>query len=58
VLTGQTPFIETVPPGQPPRFMKIPQVERDFLDRDLTDTALRQAARARILAVIQEYRAP
>jgi hypothetical protein len=58
VLTGRTPFIETVPPGQPPRFVKMYAVEHDFLGRDLADAAQRHAARERILAVIQEYRAP
>ena len=58
VLTGRTPFIETVPPGQPPRFVKMYEVEHDFLGRDLADAAQRQAARERILAVIREYRAP
>jgi hypothetical protein len=58
VLTGRAPFIETVPPGQPPRFVKMHQVEQDLLGRDLADAAQRQAARERILAVIREYRAP
>ena len=57
MLTGRTPFIETVPSGQPPRFVKMYEVERDFLGRDLDDAAQRQAARERILAVIREYRA-
>ena len=58
VLTARAPFIEKVPPGQPPRFVKMYEVEHDFLGRDLTDAAQRQAARERILAVIQQYRAP
>jgi hypothetical protein len=58
VLTGQAPFIETLPPGQPPRFVKMFGVERDFLGRDLADPTQRQAARERILEVIREYRAP
>jgi hypothetical protein len=58
VLTGRAPFIETAPPGQPPRFVKMYEVEHDFLGRGLADPAQREAARERILAVIQEYRAP
>jgi hypothetical protein len=58
VLTGRARFIEKVPPGQPPRFVKMYEVEHDFLGRDLADAAERQAARERILAVIREYRAP
>ena len=58
VLTGRTRFIEKVPPGQPPRFVKMYEVEHDSLDRDLADSAQRQAVRERILAVIQQYRAP
>ena len=29
VLTGQAPFVEAVPPGQPPRFMKMYEVEHN-----------------------------
>ena len=56
VLLGRAPFVETVPSGQPPRFVKMYQVEHEFLGRDLSDPAERQAARQRILDVIQEYR--
>ena len=58
VLTGREPFVETAPPGQPPRFVKMFEVEEAFLGRDLSDPAVRDAARERILAVIREYRAP
>ena len=58
VLTGKAAFMETLPPGQPPRFVKMFEVEREFLGRDLADPTQRQAARERILAVIREYRAP
>ncbi len=58
VLTGKAAFIEALPPGQPPRFVKMFEVERDFLGRDLADPTQRQAARERILEVIREYRAP
>jgi hypothetical protein len=57
VLTGQGPFVERSPAGQPPRFVKMHQIEEDYLGRDLSDPATRQAARDRILAVIEEYRA-
>ena len=56
VLTGADSFVETVPPGQPPRFMKMYDVEEDYIGRDLTDPAVRSAARERILKVIEEYR--
>ena len=49
---------KAVPPGQPPRFVKMYEVEHDVLGPDLDDAAQRQAARERILAVIRKYRAP
>jgi hypothetical protein len=58
VLTGREPFVETAPPGQPPRFVKMFEVEQAFVGRDLSDPAVRAAARERILAVIREYRLP
>jgi hypothetical protein len=58
VLTGREPFVEIVPPGQPPRFVKMFEVEEAFVGRDLSDPTVRAAARERILAVIREYRAP
>jgi hypothetical protein len=58
VLTGTTPFVEAAPAGQPPRFVKMFEVEESYLGRDLTDPAEREAARQRILEVIQRYRAP
>jgi len=57
VLTGDAPFVEKAPAGQPPRFAKMHEIEEDFLGRDLSDPAVRAAARARILQVIEEYRA-
>ncbi len=56
VLNGAGPFIEPTPAGRPPRFVRMHQVERDYLDQDLSDPAVRDAARQRILAVIDEYR--
>jgi len=58
VLNGAAPFVETVPAGEPPRFVKIGEIEDDYLDRDLSEPALRKAARERILKVIDGYRAP
>jgi len=57
VLTGDAPFAEKQPPGQPPRFAKMYEVEEEFAGRDLSDPAVRAAARERILRVIDEYRA-
>jgi hypothetical protein len=56
VLTGAGPFVEATPPGQPPRFMKMYEVEEEYAGRDLADPAVRQAARERILRIIEEYR--
>jgi hypothetical protein len=56
ILTGGGPFIERTPAGQPPRFMKMYEVEEEYLGRDLSDPAVRAAARQRILEVIEEYR--
>jgi hypothetical protein len=55
-LTGAGPFVERVPPGQPPRFMKMYEIEQDYLGRDLSDPALRDVARKRVLDLIEEYR--
>jgi hypothetical protein len=56
VLTGVEPFIERVPAGQPPRFMKMHEVEEHYLSRNLSDPAVRNAAKARILGIIEQYR--
>ena len=58
VLTGAAPFIEKAPAGQPPRFVKMNEVEEDYVGRDLSDPALSRTARARILKVIEAYRGP
>jgi hypothetical protein len=57
VLDGTEPFVERTPPGAPPRFVRMHAVEEDYVGRDLADPALREAARARILEVIEAYRA-
>ena len=56
VLTGGGPFVEATPPGQPPRFMKMYEVEDEYVGRDLSDPAVRNSARERILKIIEEYR--
>ena len=58
LLDGSGPFVERIPPGQPPRFVKMFDLEDSVLGRDLSDQATRQDARRHILDVIQEYRAP
>ena len=57
VQRGAGPVVEKTPAGQPPRFVKIREIEDDFLARDLSDPSIRAAARERILKVIDEYRA-
>lgn len=57
VLTGTAPFQETALSGQPPRFVRMNEVEEDYVARDLSDPAVASAARERILRVIEAYRA-
>jgi hypothetical protein len=56
VLTGREPFVERTPAGQPPRFVKLWEVEADYLGHDLCDPHVRHAARERILSIIEAYR--
>ena len=49
-------LVEKTPAGAPPRFVKMFEVEEDYVGRDLTEP-LRRAARQRILGIIQDYRA-
>jgi hypothetical protein len=58
VLNGAGPFVEKAPAGEPPRFVKMYEVEEDYVGRDLSDPALRRQARERILKVIEAYREP
>jgi hypothetical protein len=58
VLAGTAPFVETAPPGQPPRFVRMHEIEDDYVGRDLSDPSVRRAARGRILKLIEAYRAP
>ena len=57
VLDGRGPFVERAATGQPPRFGRIWALEDEFLGRDLAEPAARGELRARILAIIDEYRA-
>jgi len=57
VLDGRSPFVERTPPGAPPRFVRVLEIEDDYVGRELTEP-LRSAARQRILAVIDDYRVP
>lgn len=56
VLDGSAPFVETVPAGEPPRFVRMQAIEQDVLGRDLRDPALRKDVRERVLKVIETYR--
>ena len=56
VLTGREPFVERMPAGQPPRFVRIREIEEDYLGRDLSDPGERRIARQRLLKIIDEYR--
>ena len=56
VLTGREPFVEQVPAGQPPRFVRMREIEDHSLGRDLSDPGERSAVRERILKVIEQYR--
>lgn len=58
VLDGTGPFVERAPAGQPPRFVKVFELEDEMRGRDLADPTIREAARRRILEIIREYRAP
>ncbi|HEY7436159.1 MAG TPA: DUF6607 family protein [Methylomirabilota bacterium] len=56
ILDGAGPFLERGPAGQPPRFVKMFEVEDDAITRNLAEPAERQSVRERILAVIDAYR--
>jgi len=58
VLIGDRPFVERTPPGRPPRFAEMMDVEDRYAPQDLTDPAVRAAAREAILRVIDAYRSP
>jgi hypothetical protein len=56
VLDGGAPFVEKAPAGQPPRFVKMYEVEEAYVGRDLSDPSVRREASERILKVIEAYR--
>ena len=58
MLDGSGSFVERLPAGQPPRFVKMFQLEDETMGKDLSDPAIREATRKRILEIIQEYWAP
>ena len=47
-----------LPAGQPPRFVKMFELEEETMGKDLSDPATRELTRRRILEIIKEYRAP
>lgn len=56
VLDGTAPFVEKALAGQPPRFVKMYEVEEAYVGRDLSDPSVRREASERILKVIEAYR--
>jgi len=57
VLDGTAPFVEKAPAtGQPPRFVKMYEVEEAYVGRDLSEPSVRREASERILKVIEAYR--
>jgi hypothetical protein len=56
VLDGGAPFVEKAPAGQPPRFVKMYEVEEAYVGRDLSEPSVRREASDRILKVIEAYR--
>ena len=55
VLDGRGTFVERTPAGAPPRFVKMFEIEEDYVGRDLAEP-VRSTARQRILGVIEDYR--
>jgi len=55
VLDGRGIFVERTPTGAPPRFVKMFEIEEDYLGRDLAEP-VRSTARQRIQNVIEDYR--
>jgi hypothetical protein len=54
VLTGDGPFEETV--THPSRYEKILEVEDQYVDKNLADTSIREAAQSTLLKIIQDNR--
>jgi len=55
-LTGDRPFVERLPPGRPPRYAEIMEIEERYVGQDIGDPAVRRAARDAILQAIDAYR--
>lgn len=56
VLIGDRPYIEKAVPGES-RYMDISDLEEEYIQKDLTNPAIREAARAAILKATEKYRA-
>jgi hypothetical protein len=48
--------VERVPAGQPPRFVRMFDLEDQAAGRDLSDETVRRETRRQILDIIGEYR--
>jgi len=55
VLDGQGSFVEKTPAGAPPRFVRMFEIEEDYVGQDLAEP-VRSTARQRVLGVIEDYR--
>lgn len=55
VLDGQGSFVEKTPAGAPPRFVRMFEIEEDYVGEDLAEP-VRSTARQRVLGVIEDYR--
>lgn len=58
VMDGSAAFVERVPNGEPPRFVRMHEIEQSVLGQDLRDPVLQRDVRERMLKVIQTYRGP
>jgi len=47
--------VEKTPAGAPPRFVRMFEIEEDYVGRDLVEPD-RSTARQRVLGVIEDYR--
>ncbi|HZP36802.1 MAG TPA: DUF6607 family protein [Methylomirabilota bacterium] len=57
ILDGSKRFVERTPAGQPPRFVRMFELEDQATGRDLSSEQVREATRREILDIIQQYRA-
>lgn len=55
-LNGQAPVFEAIPAGQPPRFVKMGEIEEKYYKEDLKNPDVREKARAEMLQVIANYK--